>query len=292
MFISNPNHSMGCGPTIEQLKQLWLACFEDDESFVDLFFARAYSPRSLVAIEERGEPVSALYILPRTLVLQGRKISAGYIYGVATHPLCRGRGLMKQLFAEAHRRMQERGMEWSLLIPADEGLRAMYGRMGYLSLFSRSTQLYTPPCAHPLSCGGQVHPVTQISPQLFRLFSHEMSRRPCCVLHDADDLDFCRLDIEQSGGDVWTLVNNDTPQAAAFCIKEEDVTVVRECVYRRLLDRDHLLDEVCRRMHTSQAMLRVAGSDFLTGMAFPLSPHCDFSSLAALSPYMSLMLDE
>ena len=95
---------------IEQLTQLWLSCFEEDKLFARLFFTKAFRPDRLVVIEEEERPVSALYILPHTLVFEGRRMPAGYIYGVATHPLYRGRGLMKRLFAEAHRRMQAQGI--------------------------------------------------------------------------------------------------------------------------------------------------------------------------------------
>ena len=56
-----------------------------------------------------------------------------YIYGVATHPDFRGRGLASQLMHEALRRCDERGDDAVLLIPSpgQAWLRDFYGRFGF-----------------------------------------------------------------------------------------------------------------------------------------------------------------
>lgn len=111
----------------EQLKKLWHLAFGDGEEFIDLFFKTAYSPDRCLYLTEEGIVTAALYWLD--CAFKGQK--QAYIYAVATHPDHRGKGLCRKLMDMAHERLRELGYTAALLRPADEGLRRMYGKMGY-----------------------------------------------------------------------------------------------------------------------------------------------------------------
>ena len=51
--------------TKEQVKVLWRQCFEDNESFVDLYFKKRYSDDINAVIEQDGSMVSSLQYLQR-----------------------------------------------------------------------------------------------------------------------------------------------------------------------------------------------------------------------------------
>ena len=70
-----------------------------------------------------------LHILP----FESESGRTSYIYGVATDPAFRGRGLASQLLREALRRCDEQGDEAVFLIPTpgEAWLRDFYGRFGF-----------------------------------------------------------------------------------------------------------------------------------------------------------------
>lgn len=80
-------------------KELWMKAFGDDEQFADSFIMRYYSRRRMLTAEAGGRMAAMLHLLPFRTEL-GRTT---YIYGVATDPAFRGRGLASQLMREAMR---------------------------------------------------------------------------------------------------------------------------------------------------------------------------------------------
>lgn len=112
---------------LPRLKELWKLAFGDEGDFVEAFFSHAYaSDRCRVTLD--GERVAAmLYWLD--CEYQGRK--SAYLYAVATHPDFRGQGLCRALLEDTHECLAGRGYAAALLYPAGEGLRQMYGKMGY-----------------------------------------------------------------------------------------------------------------------------------------------------------------
>ena len=109
-------------------KELWQTCFGDEEQFIDSFLIRYYSRRRMLSIERDGRMAAMLHLLPFESEL-GRTT---YIYGVATSPEYRGRGLATELMREAMRLAGERGDDALFLIPTpgEEWLRDFYGGFG------------------------------------------------------------------------------------------------------------------------------------------------------------------
>ena len=109
---------------IPMLRSLWKEVFGDEDAFLDLFFGTAFAhDRCLCAFE--GESLAGmLYWLPCG--------NFAYLYAVATHPGHRGKGICRSLIDAAHRAIARQGFRGVLLYPQEEGLRAMYRKMGYL----------------------------------------------------------------------------------------------------------------------------------------------------------------
>lgn len=111
----------------DKLKKLWSLAFGDSEAFVELFFSTAYNPLRCQCLEEEGQITAALYWLDTEYA--GQKLA--YIYGVATHPGYRNRGLCRKLMEQLHQKLKQQGYAGALLMPAKPGLRQMYGKLGY-----------------------------------------------------------------------------------------------------------------------------------------------------------------
>ncbi len=112
---------------IPRLRLLWKEAFGDDDSFLDAFFTTAFSPDRCRCIWENAQPAAALYWFDCEYAYG--KIA--YIYAVATHPDFRGQGLCRRLMADTHRLLQENDYAGAVLVPGENGLFAMYEKMGY-----------------------------------------------------------------------------------------------------------------------------------------------------------------
>lgn len=113
----------------EQVKILWREAFGDDEQFIDSFLMRYYPRSRMLCAACDGHLAAMLHLLPFETEM-GRST---YIYGVATRPAFRGRGLASQLMHEAMRIIAEQGDDAAFLIPTPgrEWLREFYGRFGF-----------------------------------------------------------------------------------------------------------------------------------------------------------------
>jgi len=139
---------------IPQLRSLWKLVFGDEDAFLDLFFREAFSPDRCSCAYEADDLAGMLYWLPCG--------DYAYIYAVATHPDHRGKGICRQLMEAAHKEISRQGYAGAILYPQEEGLRAMYRKMGYC----HETTLRELVC----TAGGTPVALTQISPrEYFRL---------------------------------------------------------------------------------------------------------------------------
>lgn len=119
------------------IRSIWKEVFEDDNDYMDLYFAEKYKDENtLVAIED-SRVVASLQMLPYEISFYGVRIPFYYLAGLATLPDYRSRGLMGQLILKSHELMLQRGIPLSVLIPAEEPLFGYYSRFGYAQTFRK-----------------------------------------------------------------------------------------------------------------------------------------------------------
>lgn len=124
---------------ITQLRSLWKEAFGDDDAFLDLFFTSGFSSNRCRCVEMDGQVAAALYWLECRH--EERKIA--YIYAVATGKAFRGRGLCAALMTDTHALLTQMGYAGAILVPGDEGLFRMYGKMGYEICYYISEMTYS-----------------------------------------------------------------------------------------------------------------------------------------------------
>lgn len=112
---------------LPRLRELWKAAFGDEDEFLDAFYSLAYSPGRCRCLMVDGQIAAALYWFEVTFT--GARFA--YIYGVATDPVFRGRGLCRALMEDVREILKNQGFDGILLYPASEGLSRMYAKMGY-----------------------------------------------------------------------------------------------------------------------------------------------------------------
>lgn len=134
-------------PTPEQipaLRSLWKEAFGDSDAFLDSFFATGYSPQRCRCTAREGSPAAALYWFD---VFCGEQKLA-YIYAVATAEASQGQGLCRALMEDTAGLLTAQSYHGALLVPQNEGLARMYGKMGYLPATSIHEELCTAVPAH------------------------------------------------------------------------------------------------------------------------------------------------
>ena len=86
---------------VEQLKAIWRACFDAEEEYLHLYFSTRYRPDQTLVLEEDGQILGMLTLLPCTLraLCQGewRLYRASYLFAVGTLPQAQGRQIATQL---------------------------------------------------------------------------------------------------------------------------------------------------------------------------------------------------
>ena len=113
---------------IPALSRLWEDNFGDTPEFIRGFFQTGFSPERSMLAEENGTVLGSLYWFD--CQWENRKIA--YIYAVSTHKDHRGKGICRQLMDAAHAQLKEDGYAGSILVPAEETLFRLYGKMGYI----------------------------------------------------------------------------------------------------------------------------------------------------------------
>ncbi|MFI3293172.1 MAG: GNAT family N-acetyltransferase [Rikenellaceae bacterium] len=111
-----------------QCKRLWREVFGDEDSFMDHFLQKHFSHENMLYItDSENRYIAMLHIIPM-MCDEGR---IAYIYGVATHSECRGRGYASMLMNAAMDKIKSDGYIATVLIPSEEWLVDYYARFGF-----------------------------------------------------------------------------------------------------------------------------------------------------------------
>ncbi len=111
-----------------ECKRLWREVFGDDDSFIDEYLINHYSQQTMLRVTNPDNIyLSMVHIIPFECEI-GR---VAYIYGVATHEECRGRGFASKLMNSAMKLIDDGGYDAVILIPSEEWLKEYYQRFGF-----------------------------------------------------------------------------------------------------------------------------------------------------------------
>ena len=111
------------------LRTLWTECFGNEDGWIDTYLETAFDPARVCALTRQGCLAAALSWMETSC--DGRKLA--YLYAVATAPDFRHQGLCRELMDLTHGKLAGQGYAGCVLVPADPGLRKMYGTMGYVN---------------------------------------------------------------------------------------------------------------------------------------------------------------
>ncbi|MDD3038478.1 GNAT family N-acetyltransferase [Bacteroides sp.] len=183
----------------EEVKALWKLCFNDSETFIDMYFRLRYTDEVNVAIQKDTAIISALQMLPYPMSFCGHTVQTSYISGACTHPDFRGKGTMRELLTLAFKRMLHNGISFSTLIPAEPWLFNYYTQMGYAPVFQHSVKEVIVPSITP-SPKIKINSISDYQEEVYQYLNRELSKRSCCIQHTSDDFKIIMTDLGISDG--------------------------------------------------------------------------------------------
>lgn len=110
----------------QQLKEIWLECYDDPENYVDFFFQNGFGKCKCICEETDGLILGVLYLFKCNIVPDGKPAYYWYAGGVRRD--FRGRGIYRKIVSEAFRLAEEEN-RISLCFPAP-GLENFYKKKG------------------------------------------------------------------------------------------------------------------------------------------------------------------
>lgn len=219
----------------EQVKVLWKQCFHDSDEFIDFYFQKRYTDDLNSCAEADDRVIAALQRIPYSLTYEGMEMPVAYISGACTDSAYRNKGVMRQLLAEAHRRMYREGIMFSTLIPAEEWLKGYYARSGYANCFSQGKKLLTA-SSLPVDNFSKLLRIVEIAPgstlcsDAFLFFNHFQSSQEAYIQHDWEDFHIILTDLQLSGGSLWGAFQGDILEGLCFCFPDGDTLKVTELI--------------------------------------------------------------
>lgn len=238
MTINNANSCV-----YSEAQDIWTTCFGDTKQYAGFLFEHLLNPDYVMTYStEEGKPVSMLCFHPFTLTTPGRNFKAVYIFGVATLPQWRKRGLSTSLFVEAENRFKEREIEASVLVPASDRLFDFYARLGYETAFSAKKTCYL---ARDISRHSSTDCL--ITPASLESWIRQRNEffddRTLFVKWDEEYLAYIERETLALGGHVW-LISCGNQQGHVVCYPYKETVIVKEMTVH-----DDLIEHVITALH-------------------------------------------
>ena len=120
--------SMILNHDINQVKEIWLKCFDVSEDYFDSFLIRFYRPDYMISYKVNNKIVSVSYIIPCTSAMG----NTAYLFGLATLPEYRGKGYASALVSETLEACKVLGFDVAVLIPEKKNSTSYYSKFGYI----------------------------------------------------------------------------------------------------------------------------------------------------------------
>lgn len=126
------------------MMRLWKETFHDTDRYISLVFDAYFTPDNICVRYDGDRLVAALLGVPYQFsngVPDTSLMKGLYLCGLATRPEYRRQGIMSEMMEEIESRAEERGFDFTFLIPADSHLREYYKKRGYFDFSHREDSI-------------------------------------------------------------------------------------------------------------------------------------------------------
>lgn len=123
-----------------EYKKLYLLCFTDDtEEDAEFLFKNVLSKANCVCeYDEKGYPISMLFLMDSEIVFGGSPFPYYYLYAACTRPDYRGKGIMGRLLDKAREEAIKNNKNGIFLKPANKSLFDFYAKYKFTPYFKVS----------------------------------------------------------------------------------------------------------------------------------------------------------
>lgn len=128
---------------MENIAAMWRMAFNDSDEYIQNFMKMMYKPGFTLVSRVEGVAVSCAFLLETQLVISGRPHSAYYFYAASTHPKYRNQGHMGAIINAAEQVACERGIDFIVLVPAEDYLFDYYSKFGFETKFYKRVAYFT-----------------------------------------------------------------------------------------------------------------------------------------------------
>jgi GNAT superfamily N-acetyltransferase len=264
---------------IDTLKEMWKHCFPaDSDDFIRFFFDEIYkNEETLIYFSGEKKPVASLQMIPYQIKTGDAIHWGGYISGAMTHPDFRRKGCMEKLLNAAFGVMQEKGYDYTFLIPQEEWLFRFYEKYGYKRLSpereEKILQERTPQAPLPVE-----KPVAEIEEKYYGTYSAFLREKENAVLKTRQQFACILRDFFDENGLFFA---NDA--GMAFTLKEGKKIILKEFFYPNEESKKAFLKTIRQQYLLDEIIF----PDESKGMIKKLNP----SAKEITSLYMGMMLD-
>lgn len=264
---------------IPALQAIWMACFSDPDSYIQSYYEhRGEVAKTLIMRESDGTVSSMLDMIDITLVSNGNRYPAFYIYAASTLPEYQGRRYMHSLIEYACDFAAREGKVASLLIPQTKSLVDFYEKQDF------TTPILIGQKEYPAKSTASI--LSPLSEQEFVQMKLEYERNHSSYLeHSLEMIALIYQQVKIAGGFV-TKIETETTSSYAVYYKEKRKLWVQEISSQEeSLEND--LSAICEFADVKKAEVSFPGNTRLYGLARILQP-CDIDWTKF---YMNTMLD-
>ena len=229
-----------------KVAELWQVSFNDSPEYVELFFERVYKPENTLVIKRSGLIVSALQMVPYQAKFGDEVVSVAYLCGACTHPLERGKGLMKSLFIHAKREMKRLKYHFSIVIPAEPSLFNFYRELGFTSHISHDIEKRTfNACFSNEAEKKSDYSFETCTSNHFPYFDRKQHVCRHTLLHYDYDFETILQELNCSDGKAIVALKENTTVGMAFA---EKISLNTPLIKKSFADNEEVQNELCRHI--------------------------------------------
>lgn len=218
-------------------RELWKLAFGDSDAYLDNFYSTYYRPERVVVLKENGALRSMTAWFDTSFVIPGQgEYRAAYLYAVATHPDCRGRGLAARLLDRADDYFRSLGIPAVTTVPAEPSLHRFFGKNGFRECFRtlrgtlRREDLSLPPS----------NILRSAPPEEYGLVRERLLANTLHISYAADALAYQAGCCALEGGGLF--VGDISGEPLCLCAERADADLV---VVKELLGSDNACQLAC-----------------------------------------------
>lgn len=249
------------------IMNMWDKVFCDSKSFMDLYFNEKYKDENCYLLEQAGQIVSSLVMIPYQGLQQGFICETGYFSGCTTLPDHQRKGLMSKLIKETLNAMYQRDFSLATLIPAEKSLFSLYKKYNFTTCYYKDEQVVFRKESSPVKNFLPYH--SNMLTELFRCYEKWQMLKPCAILKDRQALEVVICDHINGGGAIFVLKKDTQIVGIVFAIMKEEFLVIKELVYFDKCSQYICLNETMTRLNQTSCLYITAGEkeEIPVGMA-------------------------